>query len=325
MRLIWSTYLAARLAAGSGPENSGPEPDHAGDSPYNPLPYGHPYPGLGPHLGPFPKEQIKIVYVEKPASPHHGAVHFSPEPAVYHPHPEPAYHPESAGYHPRPEPTYRPETPKANCTLDEVKREEEICGPGKLDRDCQTIEVKYMKITTEEQCYDVTRTVCSESVVEEDREICKYEFKHVSRQEQATGVDVTFDKTTKTKAVEICDKVPVRGYGYVKTYENVCHQADQTTETVMPSVSKRDITVGVSGPEIVRTCITKRMKMPMVDCKDETESKCTMAPKIEDAMEELEVCQYNLGPEECREAKLYLPVQTCTEKIEEKSHYHTTA
>ena len=57
------------------------------------------------------------------------------------------------------------------------------------------------------KCYDVTRTVCSESVVEEDREICKYEFKHVSRQEQATGVDVAFDKTTNTKAVEICDKV----------------------------------------------------------------------------------------------------------------------
>ena len=50
-----------------------------------------------------------------------------------------------------------------------------------------------------------------------------------------------------------------------------------------------------------------------------------MAPKIEDAVEELEVCQYNLGPEECREAKLYLPVQMCTEKTEEKSHYHTTA
>ena len=60
-------------------------------------------------------------------------------------------------------------------------------------------------------------------------------------------------------------------------------------------------------------------------CRDETESKCTMAPKIEDAVEELEVCQYNLGPEECREAKLYLPVQMCTEKTEEKSHYHTTA
>ena len=56
-----------------------------------------------------------------------------------------------------------------------------------------------------------------------------------------------------------------------------------------------------------------------------TELVQKLMDEIEDAMEELEVCQYNLGPEECREAKLYLPVQTCTEKIEEKSHYHPTA
>ena len=60
--------------------------------------------------------------------------------------------------------------------------------------------------------------------------------------------------------------------------------------------------------------------------RDETESKCTMAPKILDSTEDVEVCQYNLGPEECRDAKLYLPVQKCTERAEEKSHphYHTT-
>jgi hypothetical protein len=322
MRLIWSTCLAARLASGSGPENSGPEPDHsAGGSPYNPLPYGHPYPGLGPHLGPFPNEQIKIVYVEKPVehtqhSLHHRP-HYHPEPAPYRGEPAPA------SYHP--EPTYRPEEPKANCTLDEVKKEEMVCGPGKPDKDCKPIEVKYMKISTEEQCYEVTRTVCSESVVEEDREICKYEFKHASRQEQATGVDVTFNKTKKSKGVEICNKVPVRGYGYVKTYENVCHDAIQTTETVSPSVSSRDFPVAISGPEIVRTCITKRMKIPMVDCKDVTENKCTMAPMLVDAVEELEICEYNLGKEECRESKLYLPIQTCTDKTEEKSGYHTTA
>ena len=70
---------------------------------------------------------------------------------------------------------------------------------------------------------------------------------------------------------------------------------------------------------------TKSFTFKLQYFRDETESKCTMAPKIEDAVEELEVCQYNLGPEECREAKLYLPVQMCTEKTEEKSHYHTTA
>lgn len=323
--MIWSACCLVGLASTEHPE-SGPlsDPDTPGDSPYNPLPYGHPYPGLGQYQQPFQQERVKIVYVEKPAAPTSGY----PAPTSGYPAPTSGYPAPTVGY---PAPTEQPhyqrpaEHPKANCTLEEVKREEEICGPGKVDRKCETIEVKYMKISTEEKCYDVTRTICEESVEEEDREICTYEFKNAERQDQAKGIDVQFNKASRTKSVEICEKVPVRGYGYVKTYENVCKEADQTTETVTPSVSPRDFTVDVSGPELVRTCITKRMTTPMIECRDETESKCSMAPKIEDAVEELEVCQYNLGPEECREAKLYLPVQTCTEKTEEKSHYHTTA
>lgn len=321
LRSVLSTCFLAGLAATDNPD-SGPvsDPDAPGDSPYNPLPYGHPYPGLGPYQQPFQQERVKIVYVEKPAP----TSSYPAPPTVGYPAPTVGYpaptEPEPAHYRPRPA-----EEPKANCTLEEVKREEEICGPGKVDRDCKTIEVKYMKISTEEKCYDVTRTTCEESVKEEEREICTYEFKHTERQVQAKGVNVQLTKSQRTKSVEICEKVPVRGYGYVKTYENVCKEAEQTTETVTPTVSPRDFPVTVSAPELVKTCITKRMKIPMIDCSDETESKCTMAPKIEDAVEKVEVCQYNLGKEECRDAKLYLPVQTCTEKIEEKSHYHPTA
>ena len=139
----------------------------------------------------------------------------------------------------------------------------------------------------------MTRTICEESVVEEDREICTYEFKHTERKDSATGVEVKFSKSKRTKNVDVCHKVkysatievilyefykslishshcfkiPVRGYGYVKTYENVCSKADQTTETTSPSVTSKSVTVGVSGPEIVRTCITKRMTTPMIDCR----------------------------------------------------------
>ena len=57
------------------------------------------------------------------------------------------------------------------------------------------------------QCYDVTRTTCEESVKEEEREICTYEFKHTERQVQAKGVNVEFTKSQRTKSVEICEKV----------------------------------------------------------------------------------------------------------------------
>ena len=124
---IWS---CAAASTDSGPSS---DADAPGDSPYNPVPYGHPYPGLPSYQQPFHQsDNIKIVYVEKPSSPNSGG-YGQP----YHPHP----HPER----------YRPEDPKANCTLEEVKREEEICGPGRLDKECQIVKVDYMKISTEEQ------------------------------------------------------------------------------------------------------------------------------------------------------------------------------
>ena len=136
-----SAWFLVPLAAPESP-NSGPvsDPDAPGDSPYNPLPYGHPYPGLGPYQQPF-QERVKIVYVEKPSA---SAAASSYSAAAAAP---------TVGY---PAPTSHPiEEPKANCTLEEVKREEEICGPGKIDRTCETIEVKYMKISTEEKVYTI--------------------------------------------------------------------------------------------------------------------------------------------------------------------------
>ena len=134
---LWSAawFAMAIWSCASATTDSGPssDADAPGDSPYNPLPYGHPYPGLPSYQQPFHQtENIKIVYVEKPSAPNSGG-YGQP----YHPHP-----------HPEP---YRPEDPKANCTLEEVKREEEICGPGRLDKECQIVKVDYMKISTEEQ------------------------------------------------------------------------------------------------------------------------------------------------------------------------------
>ena len=143
-----SAWFLVPLAAPESP-NSGPvsDPDAPGDSPYNPLPYGHPYPGLGPYQQPF-QERVKIVYVEKPSASAAATSGYSAAAAAA----------PTVGY---PAPTGHPiEEPKANCTLEEVKREEEICGPGKIDRTCETIEVKYMKITTEEQVQLVWACSC---------------------------------------------------------------------------------------------------------------------------------------------------------------------
>jgi len=290
---------------GSGPN---PDSDHlnSGNGGYHqpPPPYGYPsYPGLPD--GAYPTgQEIRYVYVDRPH--HEGHAHSAAPPHPHHPQHE-----------------VRPdEYLKANCSLEEVKKEREVCGPlDGVTENCEDIEVNYMKLTTEEACYDVTRTVCEELTEEEEREICTYEFQHVSRQENARGVEVKFLQTKQSAEVEVCEKKQVYG-GYAgKTYEKACSKADQVTKVSSPSTTSKDVPVHVSGPEVVKTCITKRMKVPRIECKDEKENKCTMTPKLVDSVEKIQVCRYDLAKEECRVSKQFLPQQTCVETVEEKKPY----
>lgn len=314
-RFLNIIVIMAFLALASGDNSaedtetgSGPSADSGYQPP--PPPYGYPAPYAGlpaaytNGYGGHPQE-VRIVYVERPSHPHGPHGHKPSHPSS--PHPPPPHH---GLRHPD-------EYLKGNCTLEEVRKEAEICGPDGIEENCEDIETTYMKLTTEESCYDVTRTVCEEQTNFEEKEICTYQFKHVTRQEQAQGVVVKFLKTTETKEVEICEKKQVYG-GYGKTYEEVCDKADQETKVSSPQTTSKDIPVTVSGPEVEKTCITKRMKVPMIDCRDEVERKCTMAPKLEEAVEKIKVCRYDLGKEECRKSKLYLPQQSCVENVEEK-------
>ena len=65
----------------------------------------------------------------------------------------------------------------------------------------------------------MTRTICEESVVEEDREICTYEFKHTERKDSAKGVEVKFSKSKRTKNVDVCHKVKYSAIIEVILYE----------------------------------------------------------------------------------------------------------
>merc|ERR1712083_342321 len=90
----------------------------------------------------------------------HHAVHHAPAygapayaPAPYH---APAYH--AAAYH---APAYGP--PKENCSVVTVVEPAETCTPT-FETVCAPVELAVKLIVDREQCYDVTRTVCSESV-----------------------------------------------------------------------------------------------------------------------------------------------------------------
>jgi len=343
-----TTVLLAAVASGdvnlaadgdSSETNAGPSPDsdhQLQQQPHLP-PYGYPpYPGLqtatAGNFYPSSNQEIRIVYVERPPTPTSGLQPVvgldqllsgggghAPPPFIHHHHHR--HHQE--------------EYLKGNCSLKEVKKEGEICGPlGGIQEDCEDIEVNYMKLMTSEACYDVTRTICEEQSDEEEREICTYQFTHLERKAQAKGVKVKFVKVDEKKEVDpICEKIsnkPV--YGAPKTgyseeeeeeEEEICTKFDQVTKVSKPEVESREFGVDVRSPEVVKTCITKRVQVPRIECRDEVERKCNMAPELVDSVEKIKVCRYGLAKEECRQSNLYLPQQTCVETDPPKPKHPT--
>merc|ERR1712106_712398 len=116
------------------------------------LPYGHPpaYPPIEPaYAHPAP---AYAHHAPAYAPVHHAPVHHAPAPH------QPHY-----------------EHPKHNCSVQDVVESAEVCTPA-FETVCNPIELVIKKIVDKEQCYPVTRTVCTESIEEIDNEICTYSY-----------------------------------------------------------------------------------------------------------------------------------------------------
>merc|ERR1711971_289821 len=135
------------------------------------------------------------------------AAHPAPAP-VYHPKPAPVYHPKPAPYHPAPvhhAPIlhaphhghgYGYAPPKENCSVSYVTETAETCTPT-IDTVCTDIELPIKTIVDVEQCDQITRTVCTESITEIPQEVCVYEYV----------------KETNVQMVTVCSGAH-RGYGH---------------------------------------------------------------------------------------------------------------
>merc|ERR1719483_636767 len=103
----------------------------------------------------------------------------------------PAYPPIEHAYAPAcPAPHY--EHPKHNCSVQDVIEPAEVCTPA-FETVCSPIELLIKKIVDKEQCYPVTRTVCTESIEEIANEICTYSYQQRAEATTAKTVEVTFD------------------------------------------------------------------------------------------------------------------------------------
>merc|ERR1711890_194252 len=121
---------------------------------------------------------------------HHAAVHAAPvaHHAVHHAAPV-AHHAvhHAVAHHAVVHQGY--EQPKHNCSVLDVVEIADVCTPA-LDTVCTPIELSRKSIKDVEQCYTVTRTVCTESTEEIDNEVCTYSYQPKTEATTAKTVEV---------------------------------------------------------------------------------------------------------------------------------------
>jgi len=232
------------------------------------------------------------------AAPVHHAVHHAPA----YGHPAPAY-----GHH---APAYAYEAPKHNCSVQDVVEAAEVCTPA-FETVCAPVELPIKKIIDVEQCYDVTRTVCSESIEVVENEICVYHYEQKTEETTAQTVEVTFERICDTQMVTVCQPTP--GYGYHSYGHNYCKEVAQETCYNSPVVTPTNPPVTVAYPEPIKTCVDKPISLPRISCEDLTENKCITVPEVEDDIEIIEKCITQLGAPDCSTVELTLPKQVCKE------------
>jgi hypothetical protein len=238
------------------------------------------------------------VHAVHHAAPVHHAVHHAPA----YGHPAPAY-----GHH---APAYAYEAPKHNCSVQDVVEAAEVCTPA-FETVCAPVELPIKKIIDVEQCYDVTRTVCSESIEVVENEICVYHYEQKSEETTAQTVEVTFERICDTQMVTVCQPTP--GYGYHSYGHNYCKEVAQETCYNSPVVTPTNPPVTVAYPEPIKTCVDKPISLPRISCEDLTENKCITVPEVEDDVAIIEKCITQLGAPDCSTVELTLPKQVCKE------------
>ena len=224
----------------------------------------------------------------------------------------PAYH-QPAAYHHQPayhQPQY--EHPKHNCSVQDVVEAAEVCVPA-FETVCSPVELVRKAIVDKEQCYDVTRTVCTESIEEIDNEICTYSYQPKTETTSAKTVEVSFKKECVTQMVTVCQPAQ---YGYGHGYgHNYCKEVAQETCYNVPVVTAVEPAVDVTYPEPIKTCVNKPISLPRISCEDLTENKCITVPEVEEVTETLEKCVTQLAAPACQAVELTLPKQVCVEIV----------
>merc|ERR1712106_399363 len=291
-------------------------PNQAAYNPPSQAAYKRPAPAYAQpaYHAPAPAPTIKSFYhapIARTAA-YHAAL---PQPYVHHHQPRPSYnHPQP---HAQPHAQPRPNGPgieydREKCAVDYVEKEAEVCVPT-FKADCEKEDVKNgLVIKQQEECYQVTKTICTETEGIVDNEVCAYSFTLVPVETEAKLVDVKWEKSCADDTVCLNPHHAPGGYAApthcVEEYRHVCH----LSPALYPVIKK----VVIKLPKPVETCINKQVLLPRLECDQVHERRCMLAPRTQPGPTiKLDKCSVVVGEPACSDTVLQLPRQGCLQKI----------
>ena len=204
------------------------------------------------------------------------------------------------------------EYPKQNCSVSTLTLTGETCTPT-FTQVCEDVSLVTKVVVDREQCYPVTRTVCTQQTVVVPNEICVYEYSPLSIETEAVTATVSYSTPCVTQIVTVCDP----GYAYSEVHckdveQETCYNAPELEEDIQP----RTVVV----PEPQQVCQDKPIDLVIVECADITTDKCITVPEIQDEEVTLQVCKTELGEPDCNEVSLDLPKESCIDIVYGYAH-----
>jgi len=193
----------------------------------------------------------------------------------------------------------------------------EVCIPT-LRPSCTQEKLMVQRIVDKQQCQDITRTVCTESMETVPNTVCTYMYESQQMMASATTFEVSFEKMCTEQMVTVCQP---GGYGYQSYGQHDCKEVSQETCYNAPMLKPMEEMVSIAYPVPMMDCAERPVSLPLVTCQDITENQCITLPQLMEDVVMVEKCVVELGTPSCQEVTLTLPNQVCRQIVYGDVHH----
>lgn len=199
--------------------------------------------------------------------------------------------------------------PQIHCRNTTNTHTQEICVPA-FTETVTPVTLAVVEVEDNDYCYQQIKTVCTETSTISSHELCTYSYVPKTESLPARVTQVTYEEKSETMKVTNCK---ASGYGDAyKGEHQVCGQEYQTQAYSVPLVTvPLDISVELTNPTPVQTCVIKDITLTEVVCEDIVEERCFNVARLVDAVNVIDQQEIVVGEPNCNTVTLELPTQHC--------------